>query len=304
MPYQPPTGRILIIGGSGFVSGTLAQIAVDQGYNVWTITRGQRPIPSGVNSLIADRHDGAAFEKAVVGAEIKWDLVVDCIGFQPADALQDIAVLRQRARHLVFVSTDFVYDPARRQFPQGEEADSYYDGSYGAGKRLCELELINGDSGDMAWTVVRPTHIYGPGSGLGCLPLHSRDADLIARLTASERLQLVGGGRFLQQPILARDLSELILSLGGNEGTYGQIYNAAGPDIVESREYYRVIAEILGVGLEIEEVPIDTFFAENPDRAPFLCHRFYDLSRLEASGAVVPSTSLKQGLREHVESLR
>ena len=35
--------KVLVIGGSGFLSGTLARTALSQGHQVWTITRGQRP---------------------------------------------------------------------------------------------------------------------------------------------------------------------------------------------------------------------------------------------------------------------
>lgn len=39
--------KILIIGGSGFVSGTLARIALEQGFETWVLTRDQRPAPAG-----------------------------------------------------------------------------------------------------------------------------------------------------------------------------------------------------------------------------------------------------------------
>jgi nucleoside-diphosphate-sugar epimerase len=294
---------ILIVGGSGFLSGTLARRAVARGKKVWTITRGQRPLPDGAQALIADRHDRDAFGEVVAAAGHQWDMVVDCIAFQPADIRQDLAVFQTRTRHLVFVSTDFVYDPMRRQFPQSEDTEYYVSDGYGANKRLCELELVKSDTGEMAWTVLRPTHIYGPGSGLGCLPAHSRDPDLINRLRRGETLQLVGGGHFLQQPILARDLADLILSIGGNQDTYRKTYNAAGPEIIESREYYAIIASVLGVGLEIEELPVSEYLVAHPEAAPFLCHRIYDLKGVQASGAAVPQTPMDQGLREHVESL-
>ncbi len=155
----------------------------------------------------------------------------------------------------------------------------------------------------MAWSIVRPCHIYGPGSQLGCLPLHGRDRQLIARLQAGEALRLVGGGHFLQQPILVRDLAELILSMAGNARTYGQVFCAAGPDVIESREYYRIIAEILHVELRVDEVPVAEHLATHPPDAPFLCHRIYDLGKLRAAGAQLPATPIEVGLREHVESL-
>ena len=295
--------NVMIVGGSGFLSGTVARMAVTQGYKVWIITRGQRPIPGGVTSLVVDRHDEAAFEQAVVGEQVEWDLVIDCIGFKPQDIKQDIAVFGNLARHLVFVSTDFVYSPPHRQYPQSEDSNHYQTEGYGHQKRLCELELIDNDTSPMTWTIVRPGHIYGPGSKLGCLPAHSRDSDLIARLKAGEPLKLVGGGHFLQQPILARDLANLIFSIGGNKNSIGQIFNAAGPDVVEARTYYQIIAELLKVDLKIEEIPVAPYLAENPEAVNFLAHRFYDLGNLQASGVVVPNTSLEQGLREHVESL-
>lgn len=301
MPKQPL--NILLIGGSGFVSGALARLAVARGHTVWALTRGQRPLPSGVQGIVTDRRDRAAFAQTVAHLDMHWELVVDCIGFVKEDAEQDIALFRERAAHLVFISTDFVYDPARRRFPQGEESDHYLAGGYGGHKRQCELAFLHGDTGNMAWTILRPCHIYGPGSLLGCLPLHSRDSTLIDRLQRGEPLKLVGGGHFLQQPILANDLAATILSCAGNTEAHGQIYLTAGPQIVESREYYRIIAEFVGGSLTVEEVAVATYLAENPDRASFLCHRIYDLSKLHRHGLHVPSTPLAEGLRQHVASL-
>lgn len=297
------SAKILLIGGSGFVSGTLARKALSQGHQVWSVTRGQRPTIDRVQAIVADRKDPETFARAIAETDTHWDLVVDCIGFQPEDAQQDIAVLSARADHLVFISTDFTFDPAHRRLPQSEETDHYAQSGYGGDKRRCEEVFINGKSGDMTWTVLRPCHIYGPGSLLGCLPAHGRDKNLIENLRAEKPLALVGGGYFLQQPIFAADLAELALSCRDNTKTYGQIFCAAGPDIIESRTYYQIIADYLGTALQIEELPIDTYLRENPNSPPFLCHRIYDMSKLQASGAAVPATPIVEGLRQHVDSL-
>ena len=303
MPPATPPATLLVIGGSGFLSGTIVRSALALGQHVWALTRGQRPVPAGAIGLVADRADTAAFRHAIASAQTHWDLVVDCIGFAPADAQQDLAVLALLARQLVFVSTDFVYDPARRRVPQPEETDDYMTDGYGGLKRQSELEFIAAATSAMPWTIVRPCHIYGPGSQLGCLPLHSRDPDLLARLRAGEPLRLVGGGNFLQQPVLASDLAQTILSMSGNAATYRQIFGVAGPDIVASREYYQLIAAILGVGLEIVEVPVDAYRREHPEAAPFLGDRVYDLHKLQAAGVSVPATRLEAGLRAQVASL-
>jgi nucleoside-diphosphate-sugar epimerase len=296
--------NILLIGGSGFLSGTVARLAVAQGHKVWAITRGQRPMPKGVTPITADRRDTTAFSQAIESAGIEWDLVIDGIAYDPEHAQQDISVFRNKTPHLIFVSTDFVFNPAHRTFPQTEETDHYLPDGYGGKKRLCELEFLNDDTQDMNWTVVRPCHIYGPGSKLGCLPKHGRDDHILDRIRSGESLQLVGAGHFLQQPILARDLADLMLSMCGNTNTHNQIYCAAGPDIIESSQYYNIIADILGVNHPlIQEIPVTDFLTEHPGQLTFCCHRIYSLDKLKESGAKAPSTPITQGLKEHVESL-
>ncbi|MCB0061562.1 MAG: NAD-dependent epimerase/dehydratase family protein, partial [Caldilineaceae bacterium] len=142
--------EILLIGGSGFVSGTLADVALAQGHTVAAVTRGQRALASGVQPIVVDRRDRAAFAAAIAAQQRQWDLVVDCIGYEAADAEQDVAVFRDCAKQLVFISTDFVYDPARRSFPQTEETDYYLNHSYGGKKRECEVIFQKSESGNMA----------------------------------------------------------------------------------------------------------------------------------------------------------
>lgn len=295
--------RILLIGGSGFVSGTLARTALAAGHQVWAVTRGQRVLIPGVTSIMADRRDSNALRNALNAIAQPWDLVVDCIGYEASDAQQDIELFRERAQQMVFISTDFVYDPAHRQFPQTEETDHYLAEGYGGKKRQCEQIFLTSDTGKMRWTILRPCHIYGPGSLLGCLPHHGRDPDLLAKLQRGEPLHLLGGGHFLQQPIFAADLAQTILSCAGNPHCHGQIYLTAGPEIIESRRYYEIIAEVLGFNAQIEEVSVSAFLAAHPDRHSFACHRIYDLSKLRNHGLYVPATPITDGLRQHVESL-
>ena len=297
---------VLIVGGGGHVSGAVARAALRRGHQVWTLTRGRRALPEGVRSLVADRGDLEAMAAVVSDEGVKWDLVVDCICYDLADIRQDMQLFQRRADQFVFVSTDFVYDAAHRTFPQSEEASHWAterSSGYGYKKRLCEGELTDGDPSGMDWTIVRPCHIYGPTSELGCLPLHGRDAELIDRMRRGESIRLVGAGHFLQQPILADDLAETIVSIGGNDSARRQVLNAAGPEIIESRQYYQIVADILGVELLVEEVPVRAHLAEHPEAAPFLCHRIYDLSRIEQTGLSLPSTSVEDGLRSHVEGL-
>lgn len=295
--------RLLILGGSGFLSGTLARTALGQGWDVTVVTRGQRPVPQGTVAVKADRQDRPGFAKILAGLGGNWDLVVDAIPFTPEDAEQDVDVFGGRTGRLVFVSTDFVYDPARRTNPQPEKAASYAAGGYGGLKRAAETVLERTALEKLPWTILRPGHIYGPGSHLGCLPLQSRNPQLIEDILARRPLRLVGGGRFLQQPVFAPDLAETILDTVRHPRSAGGIFNVTGPERVESREYYRVLGTLLDREVAIEEVPVAEFLASHPDKAPFCCDRVYDLTALHAAGPKVPATLLSSGLRQQLETL-
>ncbi len=292
---------VLIIGGSGFVSGTLAQRARDAGYTVTIVTRGKRSVPEGVRALSVDRKDAAAFAQAIEGENTSWDFAVDSIGYTPDDAKQDIEVVAPRCDHLVFISTDFVYEPSKRRFPQPEDADAYIQWGYGGNKRKCELLFEDADF--KTWSIVRPCHITGPGSQLGCLPKHGRDPNLIDAIREGRPLELAGGGIHLQQPVFAPDLADTIISMAGKPETFGTIMNTAGPDIIESRTYYRIIGEILGTTVEIREVSVTETLAEKPELATFLCHRIYVMSRLAETGVSVPATGIREQLEKHVASM-
>ncbi|MCC7300837.1 MAG: NAD-dependent epimerase/dehydratase family protein [Verrucomicrobia bacterium] len=300
--------KILVIGGSGHVSGAVVRAALSKQFQVWTVTRGNRTLnPQAVN-LIVDRHDWDQFKQTIEQQKTVWDLVVDCICYEPETMRHNIELFRGRAKQFVFISTDFVYAPEARLFPQPEVGDYVTGGEgssdYGRKKRECELELINGDIGDMRWTILRPCHIYGPPSQLGCLPTHGRDPELIRKICAGEPLKLVGGGHFLQQPIFVDDLAKTIVSVAGNARAGKETFNTAGPDIIESWQYYRIIADVLGVKtLTIEEISVTDFLKATPGARPFMCHRIYDLSKLRDAGLSVPSTSISDGLRLHVNAL-
>lgn len=192
--------NILLIGGSGFVSGALARMAIQEGFRVWAVTRGNRPVPEGVIHIKVDRNDRESFSKSIEDLHMKWDMVVDVFAMQADDIRQDLQVFGDRTKQLIFISTDFVYDSKKRslfQKPDNHDDQSVYSmNGYGAKKREGELVLYQENTYPVNWTILRPGHIYGPGSLLGCLPTHGRDQELIEKLKAGKTLKLVGGGHF------------------------------------------------------------------------------------------------------------
>jgi nucleoside-diphosphate-sugar epimerase len=296
--------HILILGGSGFLSGTVARLAVSQGHHVTVITRGNKMIPQGVTALQVDRSDRTAFADKIKALDVTWDLVVDAIAFSPEDAQQDVDVFAGCTKRFVLVSTDFVYDPFNRSVPQLETCASYATQGYGGKKRQAELVLEQTDTTQLPWTVLRPSHIFGPGSLPGCLPMHGRDPKLIESILEQQSLMLVEGGRLLQHPVFAMDLAMTILSTLKDRKSIGKILNVAGPEVFESQVYYSTLGKLLDRDVSIESISVDEFLAANPDKAPFCCDRVYDLTALRCTQLHVPLTSLESGLRQMLENMQ
>lgn len=305
---KPARMRVLILGGSGFLSGDLARRAVQAGHQVTIITRGIRPIPEGVEALRADRQQPGDLNNTMLEWSLKqpkplqpFDLVVDFLARSPEHIRQDLALFCGTTQtHLVVLSTDQVYDPKHRAFPQTDEPAIYLeDQSEFAEKRRCEQVLLQ-EGGISRWTVLRPSIVLGTGGRLDFFPEHLRDDEITAQLTHGETLRLAGGGHFLCQPIYVGDLSEIILACPVTPGAAGKILDCPGPETLEIRQVYELAAKTIGIPLSIIETPVAQRLANHPDEAPWLCHRFYPHGPLRLSGLPVPHIYPECALREQL----
>ena len=294
--------KLLIIGGSGQLSGRLAQMAVQQGHEVWTVTRGNRPLPKGVTGLCADRRNAAQLTSALESAQTKWDAALDCICMNAEDARIDLSVLPAFTRRAVIVSTDSVYHPLHKRVPQDEHAEYYMcDGGYGHHKRQMEEAFLASDALDV--TLFRPGHIFGPGFLPGCYPEQSRQKELLHHMRAGKPLRLVDGGRFLIHPIYVDDLAQTMFSCVANPLAFGQIYCIGGPDVVSNAAYYHTLGRVLGIDVSIEEIPLEGYLEQHPECSGHLCHRSYTLDKMKRHHLPLPATTLEEGLRRQVRWL-
>ena len=257
---------------------------------------------AAVAPIKADRNDQAAFAHAVNLPSTDWDLVVDCIGMTPVHAEQDVELRSGRTGSFIFVSTDFVYDHRDRKIPQSEYDAIFAKDGYSGNKRKAEEVFLKADPARLPWVILRPSHIYGAGALLGCLPLHSRDPKLLERLQKGEPLSLLKGGSILQHPVFAADLARIILSICNASGAVGRILNISGPEVVESRRYYEIITEALGTALRVKSVDVEGYLRENPEHGPYCCDRVYDITALTQSGLDIPSTSLREGIWHAIQA--
>ena len=100
--------RILVLGGTAFLSAEIARQAVAAGHEVMCLARGTRSTaPEGATWLQADRSQGPAAYAAAASAG-EWGAVVD-VARHPGQAREALEALAGTARHWTFVSSCSVY---------------------------------------------------------------------------------------------------------------------------------------------------------------------------------------------------
>jgi nucleoside-diphosphate-sugar epimerase len=161
--------KLLVLGGTGWLSRLVAATAVASGHAVTCLARGVE-VPEGARAVSADRdHIGAL---AVVATE-HWDAVID-VARQPGHVRRAVRDLEPVAAHYLFVSTVSVYashsttgadETSERLRPlTPDRMDDLAD--YGAAKVACEDAVLAGFGAERA-LIARPGLIGGPGDPTG-----------------------------------------------------------------------------------------------------------------------------------------
>jgi 2'-hydroxyisoflavone reductase len=120
--------RILVLGGTSWLGGAVARVAVDRGHEVTCLARGQSGgAPDGVRWVRADRWQPGAYDDV---ADVAWDTVVD-VSRQPEQVRSALSDLAERTRHWIYVSSCSVYRDD--SVPDGDESAALHEPWSGTG---------------------------------------------------------------------------------------------------------------------------------------------------------------------------
>ncbi len=223
--------RILILGGTRFLSRQVARQAVARGHDVTCLARGKSgPAVTGAAFVPADRELGAS---AYEGLDGEWDAVID-FARKPRHVQDALAALAGQTGYWSLVSTASVYasngtpgeDETAELVPALEAVDGVFpdpaENEYGEGKVACE-ELVR-DLGPENVLVSRPGLIAGPedeSDRFGYWP---------ARVAQERSPVLIPDmAETMTQTIDVRDLAEWLVT--GVEDTRTGTYNTMGPSV-------------------------------------------------------------------------
>lgn len=151
---------VLVLGGTGWLSGRIARRWADAGASVTCLGRGVRPSPAGTTLVPADRDAPLPYRPV---ADAHWDEVID-VTRHARHARDAVGVLGARAGRWTFVSSVSVYADDRT--PDADETAPLHgpaerdDEDYAAQKVGAEQAVRT--LGDRA-RIVRPGLIVGQG---------------------------------------------------------------------------------------------------------------------------------------------
>jgi nucleoside-diphosphate-sugar epimerase len=290
--------RVLVAGGTQFVSLHLVRALQREGHDVAVVNRGRRPdaVPAGVRAIVADRTQHATLARTLAGE--RFEAVCD-VAYAPttgADVAALVDALGPGLRHAIFVSTGRVYDHARR-IPFGEDTPrSLYWGEYAKNKIDGEDALLERHrTRGLAVTIVRPTHVLGP------LNTRNNEMFFFDRVLRGRPVLLPGAGGWLRQFGHVEDLADAMAAMLGHPRAAGQAYNVTGEESITQVGLVEVIAEVVGRPARVvtfdpgllARVPAGPIFGQN---LVYDCHAVYTTTKLRAELGLRPRYTLGAGL--------
>jgi nucleoside-diphosphate-sugar epimerase len=263
--------NVLIIGGTGFISGRLVEKLILSGNKVIVYTRGisQKKLSENPNLIYetGDRYDEKKLKKTL--SRYKIDVLYDMIAYHPEESELMIKIFKGRVHRFIHCSTISVYmisDDVQCPVKEDQYKNKvmkFWDRnpfgmSYGINKRKCEEVLWDAHSRLFQVSMIRSTFVSGPEDP------SKRDWFWIERILDGKPLLVPGSGEHKFQQVYVEDIAQAFHDLLYNEDTIGQAYNAASEEIFTLNEYLSELSKMLNKKPEIVHIDEPEF-----DKLPF-----------------------------------
>ena len=293
--------KLLLVGGTGVLSSAVTAEALKQGIEVTMITRGRRPVPAGVESVVCNCHRHDEIEKALSGR--RFDATIDFLCFTPPELEASFRLYSRLSDQYVFISSCMVYDTRTGGWMDEESPKVLPMWRYSVGKWNSELLLrrLASDS-DCHATVVRPAITYGdtriPYEG----PRYGYHWTLAARVLADKPVIRWNGGVNRCNMTRVEDFAVGCVGLLGNPLAYGEAFNVCGDETPSWADVLDALSLAIGRKARTLDVPSEFYAREWPGRAgAILGGRSIDcLCRNDKIKKAVPSFRQTIGLAEGV----
>lgn len=244
-----PVRTVLVVGGSGFVGTAVASRLVQQGLRVVVPTRRLErarhllTLPTA-EVVEADVYDPATLVRLMRGV----DAVVSLVGVLHSRSGQPYGPDFARAHvdlptRLVAAAREAGVGRIVHISALGARADgpSEYQRSKAAGEAA-----IRAGSPEVAWTILRPSVIFGPGDSF---------LNLFASLLKRFPVMPLGGATARFQPVYVEDVAAVVAESLQRVDACGQTFDLAGPQEYTLRELVEYVGDLTGFRRPVLPLP-------------------------------------------------
>lgn len=274
--------KILITGGTVFVSRYIAEYYVAKGYDVYVLNRNSKKQSEGVTLIEADRHNLGEILR-----DYYFDVIIDT-----AYCSKDVEMLLNALgeyKDYILISSSAVYPEYAIQ-PFKEDtllAVNQYWGKYGTDKIEAEDILLKRNPNAY---IVRPPYLYGPMNNV------YREAFVFDCALADRKFYLPKNGEMQLQFFYIHDLCrfmDILLNIKPKQ----HIFNVGNKDTISIREWVELCYNIVGKQVEFINVNEDI---EQRNYFSFYNYEYYlDVSKqYELMQDIKP---LNEGLKEALD---
>jgi nucleoside-diphosphate-sugar epimerase len=240
--------KVVILGGTGLISGSIVSQLVARGDDVLVYNRGRTvaSLPEKVKHLVGERKDVGNLREQF--AALAPDCVIDMCGYSECEAAALVEATTSLVPQVIFCSTTDVFVKGSGPYPLDESAPRGASAAfpYAVGKVASELLLERAAaSGAFALTIIRPAQTYGGPNHGPNHPLGHRGYHLW-RLTNGAPIILHGDASSLWSACYAPDVAQAFVAAVGNARAYNRDYITASPEVLTWLRYWEIAGEAFG----------------------------------------------------------
>lgn len=274
--------KMLVTGGTVFVSRYIAEYYVAKGYDVYVLNRNSREQSKGVTLIQADRHNLGELLR-----DDYFDVIVDTA--YSADDVEMLLDALGSYKDYILISSSAVYPEYTSQpFKENNPlAINKYWGKYGTDKIKAEAALLKRNPNAY---IVRPPYLYGPMNNV------YREAFIFDCALADRKFYLPKDGDMQLQFFHIHDLCRFIdILLQKKPKQY--IFNVGNKDTISIREWVELCYHIVGKSVKFVKV-----YEDIEQRNYFSFYDYeYCLDVSKQYELMQDVKSLKEGLKESFE---
>lgn len=272
--------KILVTGGTVFVSRYVAEYYAKRGEEVYVLNRNTRIQPEHTRLIEGDRHN--------LGDKLKkdrFDVVLDVTAYTGEDVISLNEALGEFGDYIL-ISSSAVY-PESMPMPLKEEqqvGENSFWGKYGTDKIAAEAELLK--RVPQAY-ILRPPYLYGPMNNV------YREAFVFDCAMANREFYIPRDGEMPLQFFHVEDLCRFIDRILERKPIQ-HVYNVGNPESTSIREWVKMCYKIVG-----EPCRTVSVYDKINQREYFSFYDYFYKLDVSKQAELLPDTKpLEEGLKE------